>query len=500
MRRLDSVSKSPIYAFFSEAVEGLATIRGLGASRLFVERSDANLRRYQRAAFSGLAVSQWLAVRLQLVSALVITVLGMLFVAERSMIQFDQPGKHGKKHHNSTSWAAHVLHQGLDLSMLPAELGIPIGGIPVVAGLPEAPRPSGSIVPSFWNFTVTASMLASLLGLSLSYALPLTGLLNGLLTTSAEVEQEMVSLERVAEYVEQASVMTLQHQGGDAAVLEAPGGATPRLISPALSPVLSAVAAPGRENLQSLTDLDEFIAQRRGSAALYRAQEVLAQGPKGEADLEPGPDTSLNPAVSSRRVAGSTTEIDQRVIYLAHRASYSLELWLARAREAVAWLWGGPAGGAQPGARPARPAPLHVPEAPGSGVPSSALASPVVRPGGASSAAGSVAPSPLQSPRSGDPSRAVRLFRSSSRFQLGRSGNGVIFDGVFLRYGPDLPWALDGVSFRVEGASRTAIVGRTGSGKSTCVSALLGLYSIQEGSIQIGGRDIRDYSPRWLRG
>jgi ATP-binding cassette, subfamily C (CFTR/MRP), member 10 len=41
---------------------------------------------------------------------------------------------------------------------------------------------------------------AGLVGLSLSYVLPLTGLLNQLLTTSAETEQEMVAVERILEY------------------------------------------------------------------------------------------------------------------------------------------------------------------------------------------------------------------------------------------------------------------------------------------------------------
>lgn len=41
---------------------------------------------------------------------------------------------------------------------------------------------------------------AGLVGLSLSYALPLTGLLNQMLTTSAETEQEMVAVERILEY------------------------------------------------------------------------------------------------------------------------------------------------------------------------------------------------------------------------------------------------------------------------------------------------------------
>lgn len=38
------------------------------------------------------------------------------------------------------------------------------------------------------------------MGLSLSYALPITGLLSGLLTSSAETEQEMVAVERIAEF------------------------------------------------------------------------------------------------------------------------------------------------------------------------------------------------------------------------------------------------------------------------------------------------------------
>lgn len=41
---------------------------------------------------------------------------------------------------------------------------------------------------------------AGLVGLSLSYALPITGLLNGLLTSAAETEQEMVSVERMLEF------------------------------------------------------------------------------------------------------------------------------------------------------------------------------------------------------------------------------------------------------------------------------------------------------------
>ena len=43
-------------------------------------------------------------------------------------------------------------------------------------------------------------MFTGLVGLSLAYALPITDRLNGLLTVSAETEQEMVAVERLAEY------------------------------------------------------------------------------------------------------------------------------------------------------------------------------------------------------------------------------------------------------------------------------------------------------------
>ena len=42
--------------------------------------------------------------------------------------------------------------------------------------------------------------VAGLVGLSLAYALPITDRLNGLLTVSAETEQEMVAVERLTEY------------------------------------------------------------------------------------------------------------------------------------------------------------------------------------------------------------------------------------------------------------------------------------------------------------
>lgn len=58
---------------------------------------------------------------------------------------------------------------------------------------------------------------------------------------------------------------------------------------------------------------------------------------------------------------------------------------------------------------------------------------------------------------------------------------------------------LHDISFRVEEGESLAIVGATGSGKTTIVNLLTRFYEITEGSITIDGVDIRDYSRDSLR-
>lgn len=68
-----------------------------------------------------------------------------------------------------------------------------------------------------------------------------------------------------------------------------------------------------------------------------------------------------------------------------------------------------------------------------------------------------------------------------------------------VRYRAGLPLSLKGLSFNIEGGTRVGIVGRTGSGKSTLVQALLRLLEAEEGQIMIDGENISKLGLHRLR-
>lgn len=66
----------------------------------------------------------------------------------------------------------------------------------------------------------------------------------------------------------------------------------------------------------------------------------------------------------------------------------------------------------------------------------------------------------------------------------------IVFKDVDMRYRKDLPLVLQGFSMHVKGGERIGIVGRTGAGKSSIMSALFRLVEISRGSITIDSFDI----------
>ncbi len=79
----------------------------------------------------------------------------------------------------------------------------------------------------------------------------------------------------------------------------------------------------------------------------------------------------------------------------------------------------------------------------------------------------------------------------------------IVFDDVWFAYKhlddgtPD--WVLRGVSFKIDRGQNAAIVGATGSGKTTIISLLMRFYDIQKGQILIDGQDIRTIRIKFLR-
>ncbi|KAH7623235.1 hypothetical protein Ndes2526B_g01656 [Nannochloris sp. 'desiccata'] len=138
LRRLEAIAKSPVYTTFSAALTGGTTIRAFqGVPDTFLSSAHQAIDAQQRASLAALAASTWLGLRLQIIAGVIAALVGGLAVAQ---------------------------HVGL--------------------------------VPGAYHATS-----AGFVGLSLAYALPITGLLNGLLTSGAETEQEMVSVERIGQYI-----------------------------------------------------------------------------------------------------------------------------------------------------------------------------------------------------------------------------------------------------------------------------------------------------------
>ncbi|CAE6433317.1 unnamed protein product [Rhizoctonia solani] len=131
LKRLDAVSKSPIFAWFQESLGGLSTIRAFGQQSVFMTQNEAKLDRNQMVYLPAVSVNRWLAVRLELLGSCIV-----LAAAIFSLVAL-----------------------------------------------------------------VTTGVDAGLVGLVLSYGLSTTQSLNWVVRTASEVEQNLVSVERVVNYI-----------------------------------------------------------------------------------------------------------------------------------------------------------------------------------------------------------------------------------------------------------------------------------------------------------
>ncbi len=75
----------------------------------------------------------------------------------------------------------------------------------------------------------------------------------------------------------------------------------------------------------------------------------------------------------------------------------------------------------------------------------------------------------------------------------------ISFENVSFKYPDSNVNALSNISFTIKNGASIAIVGRTGSGKSTIIQLLTGMYKSSEGVINIDNRPIESYNVRNLR-
>lgn len=102
--------------------------------------------------------------------------------------------------------------------------------------------------------------------------------------------------------------------------------------------------------------------------------------------------------------------------------------------------------------------------------------------------------------------RLTNIFRTEPEIvdregaiELDEIKGNIEFKNVSFKYAPELPYALKDISFKLEPGKTLAILGRTGSGKSSIVNVLLRLYDINEGEILVDGHEVKDVTLNSLR-
>jgi len=92
----------------------------------------------------------------------------------------------------------------------------------------------------------------------------------------------------------------------------------------------------------------------------------------------------------------------------------------------------------------------------------------------------------------------IAITTPAEPVKTGRARGRIEFQNVWFAY-KDEDWVLKDASFTVEPGQSIALVGHTGSGKTTITNLLMRFYDIQRGRILLDGVDIRDWDLKALR-
>ncbi|XP_070696945.1 ATP-binding cassette sub-family C member 2 [Pempheris klunzingeri] len=87
LRRLDSVSRSPIYSHFGETVSGLSVIRAYGHQERFLKHNEVTIDENLKSVYPWIVSNRWLAIRLEFLGNLVVFFAALFAVISRDSLQ-----------------------------------------------------------------------------------------------------------------------------------------------------------------------------------------------------------------------------------------------------------------------------------------------------------------------------------------------------------------------------------------------------------------------------
>jgi ATP-binding cassette, subfamily B, multidrug efflux pump len=92
----------------------------------------------------------------------------------------------------------------------------------------------------------------------------------------------------------------------------------------------------------------------------------------------------------------------------------------------------------------------------------------------------------------------IAITTPARPLKAGRAQGRIEFENVWFAY-KENDWVLKDVSFTISPGQSVALVGHTGSGKTTITNLLMRFYDVQKGRILLDGVDVRDWELRSLR-